>query len=57
MDWPDGGGSYYQFIDFVNGKRIEREDDNPETTIDIPQNPLRVIEEFHFGNIDEVEDF
>lgn len=56
MEWPDGGGSYYQFIDYVNHKRTERVDDNPETTVDIPQNPLRVIEEFHFGNISEIED-
>ena len=56
MYWPDGGGSYYQFIDFVNGKRTEQEDDDPETTVDIPKTPLRVIEEFHFGNIDEIED-
>ena len=56
MEWPDGGGSYYQFIDFVNGKRTEQVDDNPETTVDIPQNPLRVIEEFHFGNMQEIDE-
>ena len=55
MVWPDDGGSYYKFIDYVNHKRTERVDDNPETTVDIPQDPLKVIEEFHFGNVDEVE--
>ena len=55
MYWPDGGGSYYQFIDFVNGKRTVQEDENPETVYDIPRIPLRVIEEFHFGNLREIE--
>lgn len=56
MYWPDGGGSYYQYIDFVNGKRIEQVDEEPETTVDFPIRPLRVIEEFHFGNLEEVEE-
>ena len=56
MYWPDGGGSYYQYIDFVNGKRTEQVDEEPETTVDFPIRPLRVIEEFHFGNIIEVEE-
>ena len=55
MYWPDGEGYFYQFIDFVNGKRTIQEDEDPETVVDIPKIPLRVIEEFHFGNIDEVE--
>lgn len=56
MYWPDGGGSYYQYIDFVNGKRTEQVDEEPETTVDFPVRPLRVIEEFHFGNLREVEE-
>lgn len=56
MEWPDGGGSYYQLIDFVNGKRTEQEDDKPATTVDIPKRNL-VFEEIHFGNMDEIEHF
>ena len=56
MYWPDGGGSYFQFIDFVNGKRTEQVDEEPDVTVDIPQRPLSVIEEFHFGNVSEIED-
>ena len=55
MYWPDGGGSYFQFIDFVNGKRTEQMDEEPEVTVDIPQRPLSVIEEFHFGNMNEID--
>lgn len=57
MDWPDGGGSYSQSFDFVNGKRTVQEDDNPAQTSDLPQIPLRVFEEIHFGNIEEIEAF
>lgn len=56
MNWPDGGGSYSQSFDFVNGKRTVQEDDDPAKTFDLPQIPLRVIEEIHFGNISEIED-
>ena len=55
MYWPDGGGSYFQSIDFVNGKRTEQVDEEPEVTVDIPQRPLSVIEEFHFGNMNEID--
>ena len=56
MVWPDGGGSYYQLIDFVNGKKTEQEDDKPATTVSIPKRNL-VFEEIHFGNMDEIEQF
>lgn len=56
MVWPDGGGSYYQRIDFVNGTRLEQEDDKPATTVNIPKRAI-VIEEIHFGNMDEIEQF
>lgn len=56
MVWPDGGGSYYQLIDFVNGKRTEQVDDKPATTVNIPKRAI-VIEEVHFGNMDEIEQF
>jgi len=52
--WPDGGGSYYQRIDFVNGTRLEQEDDKPATTVNIPKRNV-VFEEVHFGNMDEIE--
>ena len=55
MVWPDGGGSYSQNIDFVNGVRTEREDDKPATTVNIPKR-TPVIEEIHFGNMDEIEE-
>ena len=54
MEWPDGGGSYYQSIDFVNGERTEQENDKPATTVNIPKR-TPVIEEIHFGNMDEIE--
>ena len=57
MYWPDGGGSYSQSFDFLNGKRTIQEDDNPAKVVDLPQLPLRVIEEIHFGNIEEIEAF
>lgn len=56
MEWPDGGGSYYQRIDFVNGTRLEQEDDKPATTVNIPKRNV-VFEEVHFGNMDEIEHF
>lgn len=56
MYWPDGGGSYSQSFDFVNGKRTIQEDDNPAKVVDLPNIPLRVIEEIHFGNIEEIEE-
>lgn len=55
MEWPDGGGSYFQSIDFVNGKRIEREDEGDENVYDIPQRPLSSLEEIRFGNIDQID--
>ena len=54
MEWPDGGGSYYQSIDFVNGERTEQENDKPATTVNIPKR-TPVSEEIHFGNMDEIE--
>lgn len=55
MEWPDGGGSYFQAIDFVDGKRIEKEDEGAENVYDIAQKPLLSIEEVHFGNIYQIE--
>ena len=54
MVWPDGRGSYYQLIDFVNGKKTEQEDDKPATTVSIAKR-TPVIEEIHFGDMDEIE--
>ena len=56
MEWPDGGGSYYQKIDFVNGTQLEQEDDQPATTVNIPKRAI-VFEEVHFGNMTEIKQF
>lgn len=49
------GESKNIFVDFVNCQKSEWKDSESATTVDLTNCPQKVFEEFHFGDMDEIE--